>query len=58
MDDTEKFMAAFTGFDAAHGQTIITGTRVNGKQEARTRIIREPLTKEKIQEHLDGGTGW
>ena len=57
MDDTEKFMAAFTGFDAAHGQTIITGTRVNGKQEARTRIIREPLTKEKIQEHLDGGTG-
>ena len=38
MDDTEKFMAAFTGFDAAHGQTIITGTRVNGKQEARTRL--------------------
>ena len=43
--------------DGAHGQTIITGGRVNGKSEAKTRIIREPITAEKIQEHFDGGKG-
>lgn len=57
MDNVQKFMAAFRGFDGAHGQTIITGGRVNGKSEARTRIIREPITAQKIQEHFDGGKG-
>jgi hypothetical protein len=57
MDNVQKFMAAFRGFDGAHGQTIITGGRVNGKSEAKTRIIREPITAEKIQEHFEGGKG-
>ena len=47
MDNVQKFMAAFRGFDGAHGQTIITGGHVNGKSEAKTRIIREPITAEK-----------
>ena len=50
-------MAAFRGFDAAHGQTFIMGTKKNGKEEARSRIIREPLTKELIDKHLKGETG-
>ena len=57
MSNAQRFMAAFRGFDAAHGQTFIMGTKKNGKEEARSRIIREPLTKELIDKHLKGETG-
>ena len=57
MDTIQRFMAVFEGFNAAHGQTIITNHRRNGKQEARTRIVREPLTEERIKGHLDGTVG-
>ncbi len=57
MENVKRFMAAFQGFDAAHGQTIIMGTKKNGKEEARSRIIREPLTEELIKKHLKGEVG-
>ena len=57
MENVKRFMVAFQGFDAAHGQTIIMGTKKNGKEEARSRIIREPLTEELIKKHLKGEVG-
>lgn len=57
MDTIERFMAAFEGLQVAHGQTIISGTRRNGKEEAKSRIVREPLTEELVGKHLKGELG-
>ena len=57
MDTTKRFMAVFEGFGAAHGQTTISDSRRGGKQEAKSRIIREPLTEALVQKHLDGEQG-
>ncbi len=57
MDDIQKFMAAFSGFETAHGQTIIKGTRKNGKEEADSRVIRAPLDEEHIEKHFQGIVG-
>lgn len=57
MDITKRFMAVFEGFGAAHGQTTISDSRRGGKQEAKSRIIREPLTEALVQKHLDGEQG-
>ena len=50
-------MAAFAGSDAAHGQTQIGNTRRNGKTEAKSFVVREPLTEAKVAEHLSGKSG-
>ena len=57
MNSAEKFMAAFQGFGAAHGQTQISNERRAGKQKAISKIVRKPLTLELIQSHLDGRQG-
>ena len=57
MNSAEKFMAAFQGFGAAHGQTQISNERRAGKQTAISKIVRKPLTLELIQSHLDGHQG-
>ena len=57
MDQTQRFMAAFKGFEYAHGQTKIQEERVAGKQKANSRIIREPLTEELVESHLKGILG-
>jgi len=57
MNQAERFMAAFTGFSAAHGQTQISDERRAGKQKAKSRIVRQPLTLELIKHHLEGKNG-
>ena len=44
MNQAERFMAAFEGFSAAHGQTQISDERRAGKQKAKSIIVRKPLT--------------
>jgi hypothetical protein len=44
MNINEKFMVAFEGFSAAHGQTKISEERRAGKQKALSFIVRQPLT--------------
>lgn len=53
----ERFMAAFEGFSAAHGQTQISEERRAGKQKANSRIVRQPLTLDLVKSHLGGARG-
>lgn len=57
MSQTQRFMEAFRGSDAAHGQTQIGTKRKNGKTEAKSFVVREPLTEAKVEEHLSGKSG-
>jgi hypothetical protein len=52
-----RFMALFEGSDVAHGQTTVGRTKRDGKAEAKSFIVREPLTLERIEAHLRGGQG-
>ena len=52
MNLTERFMSAFKGSDFAHGQTEIGNKRRNGKTEAKSFIVKQPLTKELIKDNL------
>tara|TARA_R100000426_G_scaffold4271_3_gene6660 strand:+ start:5867 stop:7396 length:1530 start_codon:yes stop_codon:yes gene_type:complete len=57
MDLVDRFAAAFEGSDKAHGQTTVGAKRRNGKTEAKSLIVKEPLTKELIAQHLNGHKG-
>jgi hypothetical protein len=57
MSNIKRFMRAFEGSTAAHGQTHIGAVRRNGKTEAKSFVVREPLTEEKISDHLSGKAG-
>ena len=57
MNINEKFMAAFEGFSAAHGQTKISEERRAGKQKAHSFIVRQPLTLSLIEGHINGFKG-
>lgn len=57
MSDIKRFMSAFEGSDAAHGHTKIGNTRRNGKTEAKSFVVRKPLTEANISEHLSGVAG-
>lgn len=57
MNITEEFLKAFEGFSQAHGQTDVSNQRMNGKQKAKSFIVRQPLTLELVQGHLDGKKG-
>lgn len=57
MSDAARMLAAFEGSRVAHGTTKVGKTGRTGKAEADSRIVREPLTEEKVQAHLDGGLG-
>lgn len=57
MSNVKRFMAAFRGSDVAHGQTQIGSTRRNGKTEAKSFVVREPLTEDKVAKHLAGEMG-
>ena len=54
MNITEELLHAFEGFSGAHGQTDVSNQRMNGKQKAKSFIVRQPLTLELMQGHLDG----
>ena len=53
----ERMLAAFEGSTVAHGTTTVGRVGRNGKAEADSRIVREPLTLEKMQDHIDGKQG-
>ena len=57
MSTAARFLSAFTGSEVAHGQTTVGKTGRTGKAEAKSFVVREPLTEEKVQAHLDGGQG-
>ena len=57
MNLTEELLLAFEGFDGAHGQTEVSNQRMNGKQKAKSFIVRNPLTLELMQGHIDGIKG-
>lgn len=57
MNTAARFLSAFTGSEVAHGQTTVGKTGRAGKAEAKSFVVREPLTEEKVQAHLDGGQG-
>ena len=50
-------MEAFKGSDLAHGQTTIGNKRRNGKTDAKSFIVKQPLTRDLIEEHLKGEKG-
>ena len=58
MEKATRFMAAFEGFEHAHGQTQLEQERTAAnKQKAKSRIIRKPLTLEMVESHLQGQLG-
>ena len=57
MPQLERFMAAFEGSDAAHGQTTLGSQRRNGKTEAKSFVVREQVAQQKIKDHLEGKQG-
>jgi len=57
MDLHQKFMAVFEGSSTAHGQTTIGNVRKNGKTDAKSFIVKEPLTIDLVRDHLDGTRG-
>ena len=58
MDElSQRFLDLFMGSQGAHGQTDVLDRQKNGKQQAKYEIVREPLTVDLIQDHLDGKIG-
>ena len=57
MNLAEELMKAFEGFRSAHGQTEVSAQRTAGKQKAKSYIVRNPLTLELMQKHIDGKQG-
>jgi hypothetical protein len=57
MSLVDRFAAAFEGSSVAHGQTTVGSVRKNGKTEAKSFIVREPLAKELIAGHIEGKHG-
>ena len=41
-----KFFTIFSGCQSAHGQTKVLDSAKNGKMNAKSFIVREPLTEE------------
>ena len=57
MSLAQDILATFEGSRVAHGTTHVGRIGRNGKADADSRIVREPLTEEKIQAHFDGKLG-
>ena len=57
MNLAEELLEAFIGFSTAHGQTEVSQERTAGKQKAKSFIVRNPLTLELIQGHIQGRKG-
>lgn len=57
MSQAKRLLAAYVGAKAAHGTTIVGRTNRNGKAEGKSKIVREPLTEELVQGHIDGDHG-
>ena len=57
MNLAEELLEAFSGFSTAHGQTEVSQERTAGKQKAKSFIVRNPLTLELIEGHINGKKG-
>lgn len=57
MSQAKRLLAAYVGADNAHGTTVVGRIGRDGKAESTSRIIREPLTEELVQRHIDGERG-
>jgi hypothetical protein len=57
MNTAARFMSVFEGSEVAHGQTTVGKTSRLGKAEAKSFVVREPMTEERVQSHLNGGQG-
>jgi len=57
MSQAKKLMDAFCGSIAAHGTTTVGRVGRNGKAEAKSMIVRGPLTDELVQGHIEGRQG-
>ena len=57
MNLAEELLEAFTGFSTAHGQTEVSQERTAGKQKAKSFIVRNPLTLQLIEGHINGKKG-
>lgn len=57
MTQARRLLDAFHGSDVAHGRTIIGKQGRGGKVEAKSSVVREPLTESRLQEHLAGKVG-
>ena len=57
MSQAKRLLAAYTGAAAAHGTTTVGRVGRDGKAEGKSRIVREPLTEEIVQGHIDGKQG-
>ena len=53
-DNRKKFIQIFSGLDRAYGQTQSRSKNESGKLEAKSWIVKEPLTEDKWIDHLDG----
>ena len=50
-------MEIFEGLSRAHGTYAIKGSRQDNKLTGKATTVREPVTKELWQQHLEGKTG-
>ena len=57
MSLAQRMLAAFEGSKVAHGTTTVGKLNRSGKAEADSRIVREPLTEQIMQGHIDGKQG-
>lgn len=57
MSQSKRLLAAFAGAKNAHGTTTVGRITRNGKADSKSRIIREPLTEDLVQDHIDGKQG-
>ena len=53
----KRMLSAFEGSKVAHGTTTVGRIGRNGKADAESRIVREPLTLELMQGHIQGEQG-
>ena len=57
MSIAQKFFDLFEGSNLAHGETTVGSMRRNGKAEAKSIIVKTPLSVEMIEGHLKGVKG-
>ena len=57
MSLAQRMLAAFEGSKVTHGTTKVGKVGRNGKAEADSRIVREPLTQKIMKGHIDGKQG-
>lgn len=54
---SSRFVAAFEGSDLAYGQSTVGRVGKGGKVEAKSFVIRGPLTEALVADHFKGGQG-